>query len=162
MNNMIFAALYQGLSPERPLMRKLARKQPSTLQGLMDKVEEFINQEETHKAMISSRRTQEIALEKEFKKASKEYQKPVKKFQDYNFTPLNIKVAEFLIEIKKDLEFHRPLNISGNPPPHNKDKYCDFHKAIGYHTKGCIALRLLIEKIIKKGKLIRFLGEQRK
>jgi len=80
MNNMIFAALYQGLSPERPLMRKLARKQPSTLQGLMDKVEEFINQEETHKAMISSRRTQEIALEKEFKKASKEYQKPVKKF----------------------------------------------------------------------------------
>jgi hypothetical protein len=41
---MIFVALYQGLSPEGLLMKKLAKKQPSTLQGLMNKVEEFINQ----------------------------------------------------------------------------------------------------------------------
>jgi hypothetical protein len=54
-------------------MRKLARKLPSTLQGLMDKVEEFINQEETLKGMISSRKPQEASLEKkEVKKASKE------------------------------------------------------------------------------------------
>jgi hypothetical protein len=40
----------------------------------MDKVEEFINQEETLKAMISLRRPQEAApkKKKEFKKASKE------------------------------------------------------------------------------------------
>jgi hypothetical protein len=36
-------------------MKKLARKESSTLQGLMDKVEEFINQEETLKAMANSR-----------------------------------------------------------------------------------------------------------
>jgi ubiquinone/menaquinone biosynthesis C-methylase UbiE len=53
--DMIFAAIYQGISPEEPLMKKFVRKQPSTLQGLMDKVEEFINQEETLKAMTSSR-----------------------------------------------------------------------------------------------------------
>jgi hypothetical protein len=41
--------------------------------------------------MISSKRPQETALEKkkEFKKVSKEEQKPVKKFQDYNFISLN-------------------------------------------------------------------------
>jgi ubiquinone/menaquinone biosynthesis C-methylase UbiE len=55
--DMVFAALYQGISPNEPLMKKLARKQPSTLQGLMDKVEEFINQEETLKAVASSRLT---------------------------------------------------------------------------------------------------------
>jgi hypothetical protein len=41
--DMIFVAIYQGISPDEPLMKKLVQKQPSTLQGLMDKVEEFIN-----------------------------------------------------------------------------------------------------------------------
>jgi hypothetical protein len=53
--DMVYAALYQDILPEEPLMKKLARKQPSTLHGLMDKVEEYINQEETLKAMASSR-----------------------------------------------------------------------------------------------------------
>jgi ubiquinone/menaquinone biosynthesis C-methylase UbiE len=60
-DDMIFAAIYQGISPEDPLMKKWIRKQPSNLQGLMDKAEEFINQEETLKAMASSRLPQEIA-----------------------------------------------------------------------------------------------------
>jgi hypothetical protein len=73
--DMIFATIYQGISPEEPLMKKLVWKQPSSLQGLMDKVEEFINQEETLKAMASSRLTQETASEKkrkEFRKADRE------------------------------------------------------------------------------------------
>jgi hypothetical protein len=48
-------------------MKKLARKQPSTLHGLMDKVEEFINQEETLKAKASFRLPREIAPEKKKK-----------------------------------------------------------------------------------------------
>jgi hypothetical protein len=36
-------------------MKKLALKQLNTLQDLMDKVEEFINQEENLKVMVSSR-----------------------------------------------------------------------------------------------------------
>jgi hypothetical protein len=58
-DDMVFVALYQGLFPEGPLMKKLVRKQPSTLQGLIDKVEEFINQEETLKAMDTSRQPHE-------------------------------------------------------------------------------------------------------
>jgi hypothetical protein len=48
-------------------MKKLARKQPSTLQGLMDKVDEFINQEETLKAMTISRPSQEGSLKRKKK-----------------------------------------------------------------------------------------------
>jgi hypothetical protein len=75
-DDMVFAALYQGLSLEGPLMKKLARKQPSTLQGLLEKVEEFINQEETLKA-ISLRQPQDTPLEKkknELKKLDREEQ----------------------------------------------------------------------------------------
>jgi hypothetical protein len=31
--DMVYAALYQGISPEKPLMKNLAQKKPSTLQG---------------------------------------------------------------------------------------------------------------------------------
>jgi hypothetical protein len=99
-------------------MKKLARKQPSTLQGLMDKVEEYINQEETLKAMASSRLSRDRSLErrrKEFRKADVEEHRSVKKFKDYNFTPLNAEILEVLMEIIRDSEFHRPPKIPGNP-----------------------------------------------
>jgi hypothetical protein len=114
---MIFAAIYQGISPEEPLMKKLVRKQPSTLHSLMDKVEEFINHEEMLKAMASSRLPQEIAPKKkrkEFRKADREEQRPVKKFKDYNFTPLNAEISEVLMEIKRDPMFWEPKKILGN------------------------------------------------
>jgi hypothetical protein len=130
----------------------------------MDKVEEFINQEETLKSMASSRLPRETAPEKkmkEFRKADGEEQRHVKKFKDYNFTPLNAEISEVLMEIKKDPAFREPQKIPGNPPYRNAGKYCDFHKQAGHYTEGCVTLRLLIEEFIMNGKLVRFLGEQR-
>jgi ubiquinone/menaquinone biosynthesis C-methylase UbiE len=49
--DMIFRCLLSWHFPEEPQMKKWTRKQPRTLQGLMDKVKEFINQEETLKAI---------------------------------------------------------------------------------------------------------------
>jgi hypothetical protein len=42
-----------------------------------------------------------------------------------------------------------------------RGKYCDFHEQADHYTKGCIALKLLIEELIKNDKLNQFLGEQR-
>jgi hypothetical protein len=162
--DMIFAAIYQGISPEEPLMKKLVWKQPNTLQGLMDRVDEYINQEETLKAMTNSRLPQVTALEKkmkELRKANEEEQRQVKKFKNYNFTPLNAEISEVLMEIKKDPAFWEPQKIPGNPPYRNAGKYCDIHKQAGHYTEGCVTLRLLIEEFIKNDKLVRLLGEQR-
>jgi hypothetical protein len=65
------------------------------------------------------------------------------------------------MEINKHLEFHRQPKVPGNPPRKNKDKYCEFHETAGHYSDECIALRLLIEKFIKNGKLVRFMGEYR-
>jgi len=135
---MAFATIYQGISLKDPLMKKLAQKQPSTLQGLMDKVEEFINQEETLKDMVNSRLSQETTLEKkrkEFRKANGEEQRPVKKFKDYNFTPLNAGISEVLMEIKRDPAFRRPTIKPGNPSPKNEGKYCDFYEQSSHYTE---------------------------
>jgi hypothetical protein len=98
---------------------------------------------------------------KEFRKLDGKEQRPVKKFKDYNFTPLNVGISEVPMEIKRDLAFRQPPKIPGNPPPKNEGKYCDFHEQACHYTEGCIALRLLIEELIKNGKLVWFLGEQR-
>jgi hypothetical protein len=57
------------------------------------------------------------------------------------------------MEIIRDLEFRRPPKIPDNPPPKNEGKYCNFHEQVGHHIEGCIALRLLIDELIKNGKL---------
>jgi flagellin-like hook-associated protein FlgL len=55
---MVYAALFQGLRPKGPLMANLAQRKPDNLMGLMDKVDEYINQEQTLRAMIGSRKNQ--------------------------------------------------------------------------------------------------------
>jgi len=54
MDEMVYAALYQGLWPKGPLMPDLAHWEPENLLEFMDKVDEYINQEETLRAMIGS------------------------------------------------------------------------------------------------------------
>jgi hypothetical protein len=74
----------------------------------MDKVEEYIHQEETLKAMANSRPSQDRSPNRkgwEFRKDEREDQRWVRKFTDYNFTPLNAKISEVLMEIKRYSEF---------------------------------------------------------
>jgi hypothetical protein len=65
------------------------------------------------------------------------------------------------MEIKRDPEYRQPPKIPGNPPPKNEGKHCDSHEQACHYTEGCIALRFLIDVLIKNGKLVWFLGEQR-
>jgi hypothetical protein len=58
--------------------------------------------------MASSRLPQETAPEKkrkEFRTADGEEQRQVKKFKNYNFTPLNAEISEVLMEIKEIRRF---------------------------------------------------------
>jgi hypothetical protein len=63
------------------------------------------------------------------------------------------------MEVRRDPNYVRPHRITREPPEGNKDKYCTFHEANGHLTEGCIALRLMIEKFIRNGKLVSFLAD---
>ena len=65
-DGVIFFAVYNGISPDEPVMRKITQRQSTNLQELLDKVEEFINEEETLKAMKLARK-----LPKKFKEKKK-------------------------------------------------------------------------------------------
>jgi hypothetical protein len=169
-DEMVYVALYQGIRVDGPLMAQLAHRQPETLLEFMDKVEEFINQEETLTAILSYGKIQVSDPENPKRKKKKKKKnpqgeqttetKPRKKFKDYNFTPLNKSIHEVLMEVRKDPNYIRLPRITGNPPNKNKDKYCAFHEVNGHNTEDCIALRVMIETFVGNGKLVRFLSLQ--
>jgi hypothetical protein len=84
---------------------------------LLDNVEDFINEEETLKAMKLAWKAPKKHEENK-KKDQPWTADPVpshKKFNDYNFTPLNANISEVLMEIKRGSEFRRPPKIPGVP-----------------------------------------------
>jgi hypothetical protein len=164
-DGVIFSSIYNGISAKEPVARKIARRQLGNLQELLDKLEEFNDEEETLKAMKSAfencqkgsrRKIKGIIQDRMIRSLSR------KKFRDFNFTPLNANIFKVLMEIKRDSEYRKPPKILGAPPSQNFDCYYEFHEANDHYTEGCIALRHLIEKFIKNGKLVWFLGNQRR
>jgi hypothetical protein len=164
----VHSALYQGIRKDGPLMADLARKPTRYLHEFMERADEFINQEETLRALLgkatgqTSNQGDKPRRKKEFHKKQKVLEPGVKKkFQDYNWTPLNAPIEEVLAAIKVDPMYEKPAGIVGTPHPRTADHYCSFHKSKGHSTENCRSLRALIEKFIRNGKLVRFLEGQR-
>jgi hypothetical protein len=53
---MVYAALYQGLQVEGPLMSEIALNHPENLTALTDVIEKYVNQEETLTALRESQK----------------------------------------------------------------------------------------------------------
>ena len=115
-NDVLLFTFYNGISPEELVARKIERRQPGNLQVLLDKVEEFINEEETLKAMNSACKLQKKFEEKKKKDHSRsDDSKPFKKkFSDFNFTLLNANILKVLMEIKMDPEYRKPPKNFGS------------------------------------------------
>jgi len=152
-------------------MADLALKPPKDLHTFMIKVDRYINQKETLRALLgASNQLEEPSSEKPKKKKKPEaaqddspgeYKKVKKNLEDYKWTPLNASLTEVLMELKKDPHYQKPNPIPGIPPPRLAHKYCVFHDSCGHLTEQCVSLRQLIEKLIENGKLVRFLVDER-
>jgi hypothetical protein len=163
-DDFIYGAIFQGLKNDGPLMADLAMKPPKDLHTFMVKVDRYINQGETLRALLDdSQQQQQPSTEKPKKKKKPEatqddgpgeYKKIKRNFGDYKWTPLNASLTEVLMELKKDPHYHRPTPIPGNSPPHLAHKYYAFHDSNGHLTEQCVSLRQLIENFIENGKLV--------
>jgi hypothetical protein len=164
----IHCAIYQGIRKDGALMADLARRPAERLQEFYDRAEEFVNQEETLRAFRETEETdkgsrgdggrskQRVALSrKDFTP-----RKPVKRVENYSWTPVNAPAKEILMEIRKDPNYKDPSPIKGRPHPRNRHKYCHYHDSFGHWTNTCVALKEIIEKYIADGKLTRFLGKR--
>ena len=79
-----------------------------------------------------------------------------KPLRTVKFTPLVMLVKKILMQIKDDhaLKWPRPLHSS--PDVRNRRKYCQFHKDHGHYIEDCRDLKEQIEELIQKGKLQKF------
>jgi hypothetical protein len=145
LDNFIYGVIFQGLKKDGPLMADLALKSPKDLYTFMVKIDRYINQEETLRALLgNSQQQQQPSTEKPKKKKNPEptqeadpgeYKKAKKNFGDYKWTPLNASLTEVLMELKKDPNYQRPRPILGDPPPRLAHKYCAFHDSYGHLTE---------------------------
>ncbi|XP_062177089.1 uncharacterized protein LOC133882022 [Alnus glutinosa] len=154
-------------------MADIARKPPQNLDGFMSIAEKYINQEETLRALLGPERTRPSTsgnpkkknLRKEERKRVPEEEARPKRDQEslrgHNWTPLNAPIMDVLLEIKRDPTYRKPRPVLANPHSRYADQYCAFHDTTGHRTEACISLRLLIERFIENGKLVRFLADQR-
>jgi hypothetical protein len=166
---LVHSALYQRIRKDRSLTTDLARKSTCYLQEFMERADEFINQEETLRALLGKGAAQASNSGEKSKKKKKEFHKrqdaakpgSKKKFHEYNWTPLNAPIEEVLSVIKMDPMYEKPPEIVGTPHPRMAHCYCAFHESKGHSTETCRSLRALIEKFNKNGKLVHFLASQR-
>jgi hypothetical protein len=128
-DDFIYGAIFQGLKKDGPLMAELALKPPKDLHTFMVKMDRYINQEETLRALLNNSQ-QQPSTEKPKKKKNPEpiqdagpaeYKKAKKNFGDYKWTPLNASITEVLMELKKYPNYQRPRPIQGNPREEQKN-----------------------------------------
>ncbi|XP_062175361.1 uncharacterized protein LOC133880428 [Alnus glutinosa] len=150
----IHFAIYQGIRKNGTLMANLAWRPAEGLQKFLDRAEEFVNQEETLRAF---RGTEEVAKldfatggksRKRTTQVRREIpeRRPIKRVENYNWTPVNAPAKEILMEIRKDPGYKDPSPIKGRPLPYNLHKYCHYHDSYGHWTNTCIALKEMIKK----------------
>jgi hypothetical protein len=167
---MVYAALYQGLRVEGPLMSEIAFNHLENLADLMDVIEKYVNQEEilaalreSHKQKItesSNLGKKEKARKEEKRTETKEEPAKYYQFSINEWTPLNSLINEVLMEIKRDPQYEKPYPLHNKyVKEENRNKYCAFHDARGHVTEECRNLRILIEKFIKNGKLLCFIAD---
>ena len=73
----------------------------------------------------------------------------------HSYAPLNTPKTHMLMEIKEQLP--RPEKMHTHPRKCNPNKFCLYHRDYGHDTEECIQLRDEIEKLIRRGRLNRFI-----
>jgi len=173
-DDFIYGALFQGIRKDGALMADIARKPPRNLDGFMSKAKKYINQEETLRALLGPNPSLASGFEsRKLKKKDSHNEERMeqvegdetkvkrerKLLKNHNWTTLNAPIMDILMEIKRDLMYQKPRPMLPNPQFANQ--YCTFHDTTGHRTEACISLRILIERFIENGKLVRFFVDQR-
>lgn len=80
--------------------------------------------------------------------------------QEYEFTPMNMRIAEVFMEIRDYPKLARLQPIRAPLGTRDQRKYCNYHQDYGHDTEDCMILYLEIEKLIMDGRLTRFLANR--
>ena len=150
-----------GLPPSTGLRQSLAKRPPTTLKKLMDRVEQFVRVEEdggNTNAMISkvavsppiSRPQARTSQVPKARSAPTSYAPPsYKAFQTVFKEPIH----RLLDKIKEKPFFVWPSKLIGDPEVWNQNLYCFYHRDKGHLTKNCHKYKAHLEQLVTAGHL---------
>ena len=76
------------------------------------------------------------------------------------FTPLVMPVNQILVQIKDEHYLKWPRPLHSLPNVRDKRKYYRFHKDCRHYTEDCRDLKEQIKKLIRKGKVQKFVKKR--
>ncbi|GAA0173146.1 hypothetical protein LIER_41468 [Lithospermum erythrorhizon] len=76
-------------------------------------------------------------------------------------TPLRVSVAEVFFHVQDKNLLPKPVRMCGAPGKRDKNQYCEYHMERGHDTNDCRILKAEIAKLIKRGYLKEFVGQDR-
>ena len=151
----------------RDLVASLVKNPPKTMAKMLLKVQKYMNAEDTlatindvEKSGDKGRKDDKCRGQKRERSDRRSNddlrRKEDKGPQTIKFTPLIMSVNKILTQIKDEhyLKWPRPLHLS--PNVRDKNKYYRFHKDHGHNTEDCRDLKELVEELIQKGKLQKY------
>ena len=151
----------------RDLVASLVKNPPKTMAKMLLKVQKYMNAEDTlatindvEKSGDKGRKDDKCRGQKR-ERSDRRSNDDLRRKEDkgpwtIKFTPLIMPVNKILTQIKDEhyLKWPRPLHSS--PNVHDKNKYYRFHKDHGHNTEDCRDLKELVEELIQKGKLQKY------
>uniref|UniRef100_A0A2N9GX46 Uncharacterized protein n=1 Tax=Fagus sylvatica TaxID=28930 RepID=A0A2N9GX46_FAGSY len=155
-----------GLPPSTGLRQSLAKRPPTTLKKLMDRVERFVRVEEdggNTNAMISEvpippapvpppnpRSQGRISQAPKASSVPTSYAPPsCKAFQTVFKEPIH----RLLDKIKGKPFFVWPSKLIGDPAVRNQNLYCFYHRERGHLTENCHKYKAHLEQLVTAGHL---------
>ena len=151
----------------RDLVASLVKNPPKTMAKMLLKVQKYMNAEDTlatindvEKSGDKGRKDDKCRGQKR-ERSDRRSNDDLRRKEDkgpwtIKFTPLIMPVNKILTQIKDEhyLKWPRPLHSS--PNVRDKNKYYRFHKDHGHNTEDCRDLKELVEELIQKGKLQKY------
>ncbi|KAK3005670.1 hypothetical protein RJ639_015738 [Escallonia herrerae] len=143
----------------------------SNMKALLEKANKYIQAEEyleTHRGRRGEvreeqkKRSRELTSQrgKSTKRSKRDERCPNDPFALEILTPLNPKPSQILHEIKDNKALQWPEKIRSGPNKRNKDLWCHFHNDHGHTTNNCGSLKRVIEALIKRGQLRKFVAHK--
>ncbi|KAK3027493.1 hypothetical protein RJ639_040294 [Escallonia herrerae] len=165
-----YTAFLRGLRPTSKFAFSVNKSPPGNMKALLEKANKYIQVEEyleTHRGRRGEgkeeqkKRSQELTPPqggKPTKRSKYDERRPKEPFAWKNLTPLNAKPSQILHKIKENKALQWPDKLKSRPNKRNKDLWCHFHNDHGHTTDNCESLKRVIEALIKRGQLIKFVA----
>ncbi|XP_042950273.1 uncharacterized protein LOC122282384 [Carya illinoinensis] len=146
------ATLLEGIWPRSPFMAELAWRTPSALREFIDRVDNFVNTEDTLQALVDpykedtqvKRRNRRV--DKKGNPSRRERARERRLDRNLRLLHNNLGVQEG----ERERESHRPIKTSS--------RYCKYHQTSSHWTEDCTTMRKRVAELAGTGELERMVA----